>query len=114
MPLRVRKLDDGPMKTKIVLSSIVVVLVLAGVAAAVWWLERPQVITFGDGSKVTLLAVEYGKKHAPPAAKASGSTNRTAGRRGNSFTTTNDTLVVWVRQEYDAKQGWHNFQYFIY
>jgi hypothetical protein len=34
-------------------------------------------------------------------------------RRGGSFTTSNDTLVVWVRQEYDSKQ-YHYFQFYAY
>jgi hypothetical protein len=56
--------------------------------------------------------VEYGKRHAMPTLKAPPS-GRNRGR--GSFTTTNDTLVAWVREEYDAKQNqWHNFQYFIY
>jgi len=65
---------------------------------------------FSSGAKLTLLAVQYGKTHAPPNVKLPSGTRA---RRGNSFTTTNDTLVVWVRQEYDSKE-WHNFQYFAY
>jgi hypothetical protein len=98
------------MKTKILLLSIVLILIIGIVAAAVWWELRPQVITFSDGSKLTLLAVQYGKKHAPPNVKM---TAGARARRGNSFTTTNDTLVVWVRQEYDSKE-YHYFQYFAY
>ena len=105
------------MKTKI-LSGVVVVLVIGLAAGAFWWLRRPQVITFSDDSKVTLLAVEYGKRHAVPAAKAPAASTkaRTPVRRGaNSFTTTNDTLVLWVRQEYDATQNqFHSFQYCVY
>jgi hypothetical protein len=103
------------MKTKTILWSVVSILIIGVVAAAVWWLRRPQVITFSDDSKVTLLAVEYGKRHAPPTVKASTtSTNRAPARaRGGSFTTSNDTLVVWVRQEYDSKQ-YHYFQFYAY
>ena len=105
------------MKTKI-LSGVVVVLVIGLAAGAFWWLRRPQVITFSDDSKVTLLAVEYGKRHAAPAAKAPAASTkaRTPVRRGaSSFTTTNDTLVLWVRQEYDATQNqFHSFQYCVY
>jgi hypothetical protein len=98
------------MKTKILLWGGVLILVAGIAAAAVWWILRPQTITFSSGAKLTLMAVEYGKHHAPPANK----TTATRGRgRGGAFTTTNDTLVVWVRQEYDSKE-WHNFQYFAY
>jgi hypothetical protein len=101
------------MKTKIILWSVVSILII-GIAAAVWWLRRPQVITFSDDSKVTLLAVEYSKRHAPPTVKASTtSTNKAPARGRGSFTTTNDTLVLWVRQEYDSQQ-YHNFQYCVY
>jgi hypothetical protein len=105
------------MKTKTVLWSAVSILIIGIAAGAFWWLRRPQVIIFSDDSKVTLLAVEYGKHHAPPTIKASTtSTNTAPARRGNgSFTTTNDTLVVWVRQEYDASGNqYHGFQYFVY
>ncbi len=99
---------------KKILCIAVSILIIGLVAASVWWLRRPQVITFSDDSKVTLLSVEYGKRHAPPAAKASTtSTNRAPARGRGSFTTTNDTLVVWVRQEYDAKQ-YHYFQFYAY
>jgi hypothetical protein len=103
------------MKTKIVVWSVVSILILGLAAAAYWWLQRPQVITLSDGSKLTLVGVDYGKKHAPPAAKAAPApTAKTPARRGNgSFTTTNDTLVAWVRQEYDSQQ-YHYFQYFAY
>lgn len=104
------------MKIKIVLLGVAAILVLGLAAAAFWWQTRPQVITFSDDAKVTLLAVEYGKRHAPPGVKAPATTatNRpTAGRRAAStFTTTNDTLVLWVRQEYDSQQ-YHYFQYLI-
>ncbi|HSY73855.1 MAG TPA: hypothetical protein VK810_00150 [Dongiaceae bacterium] len=93
------------MKTKILLWSVASILIIGIVAAAVWWELRPQVITMSDGSKLTLLAVQYGKKHTLS------STSGT--RRSNSLTTTNDTLVVWVRQQYDSKQ-YHYFQYFAY
>jgi len=102
------------MKTKILLG-VAIVLVLGLAAGAYWRLSRPQVITFSDDSKVTLLAVEYGKHHAPPTVKVSTtSTNKTAARRGNGpFTTTDDTLVVWVQEEYDSQQN-HYFQFYAY
>jgi hypothetical protein len=105
------------MKTKILLG-VVVALVIGLAAGAFWWLRRPQVITFSDDSKVTLLAVQYGKRHAPPTVKvpAASITAKTPVRRGpGSFTTTNNTLVLWVRQEYDSGQNqYHNFQYCVY
>ena len=93
------------MKTKTLLWSVVSVLAAGIVAAAVWWLWRPQTITFSDGAKLTLVAVDYGRKHVPPNVKMPAGTRA---RRGNSFTTTNDTLVVWVWQAYDSKE-YHNF-----
>jgi len=105
------------MKTKIWLS-IAIVLVIALAAGAFWWLRRPQVITFSDDSKVMLLAVQYGKRHTPPTVKApAASTKAKAPARNGpgSFTTPNDTLVLWVRQQYDSGQNqYHNFQYYVY
>ncbi len=84
------------MKIKILLWSVTAILILGLGAGAYWWEQRPQVITFSDGSKVTLLAVQYSKRHAPPTVKLSGASTTTApARRGRgSFTTTNDTLVL--------------------
>ena len=105
------------MKTKIILGSVVLILIIGFAAGALWWQRRPQVITFSDDSKVTLLKVEYGKRHAPPTAKAAakpaaGTAARQTGRAG-SFTTPADTLVIWVRQQYEPQQ-YHNFQYYAY
>jgi hypothetical protein len=101
------------MKTKILLLGIVLILVIGIAAGAFWWLRRPQTITFDSGDKLTLLAVEYGKKHAPPGVKAPATTTTARARRGGAFNTTNDTLVLWVRQEHDPKQ-YVNFQYYLY
>jgi len=105
------------MKTKILLGSVASILILGIVAAVVWWLWRPQVITFSTGDKLTLLRVEYGKKHAPPGVKqltTSATSPRGArGRRGGAFNTPVDTLVLWVRQEHDPQQ-YANFQYYLY
>ena len=54
------------MKIKILLWSVVAILIIGLGAGAYWWMSRPQVITFSDDAKVTLLAVQYGKRHAPP------------------------------------------------
>jgi hypothetical protein len=104
------------MKKKILLWSVVSILIIGLTAGAFWWLRRPQVITFSDDSKVTLLAVEYGKRHAPPNVKAPATTGgRPAARGRGSFTTTDDTLVVWVRQQYDASGNqYHGFQFYAY
>ena len=86
----------------------VVLLALAG-AAYYFFVDHHQIIKFGDDSKVTLLAVDFGKKHVPPPIKA---TSGARPRRGNQFTTTNDTLVLWVQQQSDPKE-WHNFEYYV-
>jgi hypothetical protein len=104
------------MKTKILPWSVASILIIGLAAGAYWWLSRPQVITFSDDAKVTLLAVQYGKRHAPPTVKTSAATPaaRTPARRG-SFTTTNDTLVLWVREQSDTSANqYHNFQYYAY
>jgi hypothetical protein len=101
------------LKAKVLVGSVVSVLVIGLAGGACWWLNRPQVITFSDGSKLTLLGVEYGKRHALPGGKLPPGSPRivwTGGplvnafspRSGNgSFTTLDDTLVVWVRAQYD-------------
>jgi hypothetical protein len=99
------------MKTKILLWSVVSILIIGLAAGAYWWLSRPQVITFSDDAKLTLVKVEYGKRHAPPAAKAASGAR--GGARGNSFTTDKDTLVIWVHWQYDSKQ-YHYFQFYLY
>jgi hypothetical protein len=104
------------MKIKIVLWSVVSILIIGLVAAAVWWLWRPQVITFSDDAKLTLVKVEYGKRHAAPNVKASATkAGRAPARARGSFTTTNDTLVIWVREASDTSDNqYHNFQYYAY
>jgi hypothetical protein len=90
------------MKTKI-LAGIIILLVVAAVGSAIWWWWRPQTITFDDGAKVTLLAVQYGTHHQPPKISGSG--------RTRSITTTNDTLVAWFLETYD-RQDYHSFQFY--
>jgi len=104
------------MKTKILLWSVVSLLIISLAVGAFWWLSRPQVITFSDDAKVTLLAVQYGKHHAPPSVKMPAApAGRPPARARGTFTTTNDTLVLWVRQEYDSSGNqYHNFQYYAY
>ena len=100
------------MKTRITLWSLASILIIGLAAGAYWWMSRPQVITFSDDAKLTLVKVEYGKRHAPPTA-AKAAAGARAGARGNSFTTDKDTLVIWVREQYDSKQ-YHYFQFFVY
>jgi hypothetical protein len=103
------------MKTKTVLWSLVSVLIAGIAAGAFLWLRKPQVIIFSDGSKVTLLGMDYGKLHVPPNVKASAAPKNPAllQRSGSSFATADDTLVIWIRQQYDSRQ-YHNFQYYLY
>ena len=99
------------MKTKIILGTAAAILIIGVAVGAYWWLSRPQVIVFSDDAKLTLVKVEYGKRHAPPAAKpASGARGA---QRGNSFTTDKDALVLWVHWQYDSKQ-YHYFQFYLY
>jgi hypothetical protein len=100
------------MKTKILLLSVVSILVIGLAGGAYWWRSRPQVILLSDDAKLTLVKVEYGKRHAPPAAGKPAAGARGA-QRGESFTTPNDALVLWVRLQYDTKQ-YHYFQFFVY
>jgi hypothetical protein len=45
---------------KIILWSTVSVLVTGILAASIWWMCRPQTIILSDGTKLTLLGVDYG------------------------------------------------------
>ena len=95
------------MKSKVVLWSVVSVLMSGAAVGAFLWLIRPQSVMLGDGTKLTLLGVEYGKHHKYPVVKT-----KSGGRRNfggpSSFDTTNDTLVVWILQETKSNQryGW--------
>ena len=96
---------------KVILWSVVSILILGLAGGAFWWLRRPQVITFSTGDKLTLLAVDYGKKHTAPGAKPTTATR--GARNATSFNTTADTLVLWIRQEHEANQ-YAYFQYYVY
>lgn len=90
---------------KIILSSVAILLVI-GIAGGVYWrLSRPQVIKFSDGTTLTLMGMEYGKRHALPSGKMPkrpAIKGPVTGRAGSSsFLTSDDTLVVWVRAKYD-------------
>jgi hypothetical protein len=93
------------MKTKSLLPGIVLVLL----AAAVWWLWRPQTITLEDGTKLKLVAVTYGKHHHFPGTK----TPARAGRQNPAFDTTNDTLWVWVEQKHKGN-NLPNYEIYAY
>ena len=69
------------MKIKILLWSVVSILIITLAVGAYWWMSRPQVITFSDDAKVTLLSVQYGKHHAPPDCKGG---IQTGGRNGRA------------------------------
>jgi hypothetical protein len=94
---------------KIILWSIVSILVIGLAGAGIWWLRRPQIILLNDGTKLTLLGVDYGKHHKFP--KAATTSRRNGG--GGTFDTTNDTLVVWILTDHKPNQ-WPNYQVVAY
>ncbi|HEX5398420.1 MAG TPA: hypothetical protein VFY06_05160 [Verrucomicrobiae bacterium] len=109
------------MKTKILLWSVVSIFIVILAVGLYWWWSRPQVFTFNDGSKLTLVGVDYGRRNhvprgGPPPATAGGSPSR--GVVPRSFTTPNDTLVVWARAKYDSNptspNPYYNFQLAVY
>jgi hypothetical protein len=99
------------MKTKILLWSVVTVLVIGIAVAAIMWLNRPQVITLKDGTKLTFMGMAYGKRHPAPKIKMA---NGRARGGGGQIVTTNDTLVVWVLSERKGNQGGPNDQLLVY
>jgi hypothetical protein len=54
------------MKTKIILLAVAAIIVIGLAGGAYWWLSRPQIIAFSDDSRLTLLGVDYGRRHALP------------------------------------------------
>lgn len=95
---------------KIVLWSIVSA-VIAGIAVVVFlWQGKPQVITLGNGTKLTLLGVTYGRHHVAPKVKIAGGRARGGSARMDS---TNDAVVVWIEAEHKPNQ-WPNYQLMIY
>ena len=103
------------MKSKIILTGVVLILIAGAAAAGFFYfrLGRSQVINFDNGDKLTLLGVDYGKRHLKPGAKAPASAARGGPRNASSFTTPSDALVVWLRLEHDPQQ-YPNYQFYIY
>jgi hypothetical protein len=93
------------MKLKVLLWSAACFWVLVLGAGAYWWLSRPQVMVLGDGTRLSLLAVTYGKTHKFPMAKVGG---RKVQRMG-TITTPDNSLCVWLDQKHD-QNNWPNFQ----
>src|SRR5277367_6376782 len=111
---RVWTMNGNFMKTKILLLSVVLILIIGLAAGAFWWLRRPQVIVLDNGDRLTLVGVTYGKHHTPPTQKKKTAAGARRGGQGpQTFNTPNDTLVVWMRQEHPANQ-WPNYQLFLY
>ena len=87
----------------------VAILVAGMMAGAVWWKLRPQVILLGDGTKLRLVAVTYGKHHNFPGNRVPVRANR----RNGALDSTNDTLFVWIEQQHKGNQ-WPNYQVLAY
>jgi hypothetical protein len=95
---------------KIILWSIVSVVIVGIAVGALLWLRQPQVILLRDGTKLTLVEVNYGRHHVPP--KIAGARNRGAG----AFDTESNSIVVWIESE-SKKKGpnqYPNYQLFVY
>lgn len=93
---------------KVLLWGGLFIIVIAAIAAAVYWQSRPQVLVLKNGTKLTLVGVTYGKHHAFKGLKSTNS------RRGGRATidTTNDAAVVWIEAQYKNGQ-WPNYQLFV-
>ncbi len=82
-------------------------IVMAGLAmAGAGWLCRPQVVMLNEGTKLTLLRVEYGRHHVMPKVKTTGPG---MGGGAMTFDTTNNTLVAWILSEHKKNQ-WPNYE----
>ena len=84
------------------------ILVIAAIAAAVYWESRPQVLVLKNGTRLTLAGVTYGKHHVFKGLKSTGSRQR--GRA--TVDTTNDTVVVWIEAQFKNGQ-WPNYQLYV-
>jgi hypothetical protein len=77
-------------------------ILVAGLAVAgVRWLWRPQVVTLNDGTRLTLVQVDYGRHHVMPKVKTTGP-GMVCGT--TTFDTTNDTLVAWILSEHSQNE----------
>ena len=97
------------MKTKIILWSLALILIIGLITATLVWRQRPQVLTLKDGTKLTLLGVDYGKEHREPKTRWKGP-DMNGGPQ--SFTTPDDTLVLWILTEHSPDQ-WPNLQVLV-
>lgn len=69
-----------------------------------------------NGDTLTLLSVDYGKRHTPPAVKmpAAATAGARAPRRGSAaFTSQNNELCVWFRRDY-TNNRYLNCQFYLY
>src|SRR3954462_1910898 len=98
--------SNGTMKTKtILLGATTVLLLAAGGGVVAWQMTRPApFVVFADTSRVTFLGVDYGQKHVPPRRGFFESDRHSPPRPpGTPFTTSNDVVVGWFRQQYNPK-----------
>ena len=91
------------MRFKILVWAGLAILTAGLVAGALWRQSRPQTFTLRNGTKLTLLAVTYGKIQRFPATKT------TNGRRHAFPDSTNDTQVVYIEQHH-TNNIWPNYQ----
>lgn len=95
------------MNKKILLWFVIVIL-LAGAAGAYWWTSRPQVIVLNDGTRLTLLAVTYGKHHKAPETKINGRK-----MRKQTLDTPEESLCLWIDQKH-KRNNWPNYQMMVF
>src|SRR4051812_15967604 len=97
------------MKTSLLLCSVVSVLTAGFAAVALENGRGPgqasesvpaQVLLLGDGTKLTLLGVTYGKHHVAPNYEAIGGTVR----YGNWIDGPSNLTVVWIEAEHDPSR----------
>jgi hypothetical protein len=82
------------MKSRVLFWSVAI-LVLGLAAGVYWWLTGPQTIILSDGTRLTLLAVTYGKHHRLARSKVGGRI-----LSGANLDTTNDALCLWIEEKH--------------
>ena len=87
------------------------VFILGVAASGYWWMSRPQVIIFSDNARLTLVKVDYGKRHTPPVPNKTSAGVRAAASQ-DSFNTSNDALVLWVHAQYAPQQN-RSFSFYL-